>query len=96
MYKQHKYDAAVSALDLAIADMGADQVPDAKARAEALGGLYYHLGAAHYGRKNKELARRALQSALGYAPDQKEATALLEAIKRDAPSESSVGPVKQP
>ena len=81
LYKQRKYDGAVSAISQAIADMPQQVFTDPRVKGEILGELYYHLGAAYRGQKNPERARAALESAISYAPNQKDAKAEFEALK---------------
>src|SRR5205823_1624906 len=64
LYKQHKYDAAVSALNQAITDIPLEVVSNPAKSGELLGELYYHLGAAYRGQKDPERARAALQTAV--------------------------------
>ena len=83
LYKQHKYEAAASALNQAIDDFPREGVGTAADRKESLGMLYYHLGAAYRAQKNLDRARTALQTAVQFAPDLKEATAEFAALKAD-------------
>ena len=83
LYKQHKYDAAVSAINQAIADMPQEATDSPTYKNDVAGIIYYHLGAAYRGQKSLDRARTALQTAVQYAPNLKEAAAEFAALKAD-------------
>ena len=95
LYKMGYYDRAVNALGQAVADIPREMAADPKTNGEALGVLYYHLGAAYRRGKNPVAARQALQMALVYAPNQKEAREELDGLKEDPPV-STEGAAEKP
>ncbi len=86
LYKQRKYDAALSAIGQAISDVPRGDSSDAPDRDASLGELYYHLGAVYNAKKDFERARSAFQTAIKYDPKNKEANAELMALKSAAPT----------
>ncbi len=70
---------AINALPQEAINLAADALPG-QLGAQDLKVYYYHLGAACYKAKQYEEARRALQTALKYAPDYREAKSILDAL----------------
>jgi Tfp pilus assembly protein PilF len=85
LYKQARYVEAVSALNQAIADVPSEEPGTSKDTNETLGTLYYHLGVAYRRQHSRDAARQALQTALAYAPNNKEAKDELDGLKSDSP-----------
>jgi Tfp pilus assembly protein PilF len=84
LYKKGNYDAAVGALNQAIADVP-QEIMNSPAKGELLTALYYHLGAASRRQGKTDVARQALQTALRYTPGHKEAKAELDDLNTHSP-----------
>ena len=93
LYKLGRYDEAVSALDQAIADFPEKDTADPKSVGEALGTMYFHVGAAYRRQRHLDSARNALRAALRYAPENKEAKDELADMKSDAPMPAAPAPM---
>ena len=85
LYKKGNYDAAVAALNQAIADVPRE-IMDSPLKGELLAPLYYHLGAASRRQGKIDIARQALQTALTYAPGNKDAKAELDDLNSHTPA----------
>lgn len=89
LYKQGRYDAAVSALQQAIADVPPEIAADTKANGGMLSELYFHLGAASRRQKRPEIAKQALETAISLSPNNKNIKDELDGLNGDAPGSES-------
>ncbi len=96
LYKQGHYEAALSALSQALADLPQEAPGGPRARSEALGEMYCHLGAAYHKLQRIEPARRALQTAISNAPNSREAKEELAALDSAPPPAAGTPPTARP
>lgn len=90
LYKLGKYDLASAALYQAINDVP-EESTGSPSLAEQMKVLYYHLGASYHQQHKPDESRKALQTALSFDKEYKEAKDELDALNRDFPP-----PIKNP